>query len=122
MKIAEVKNPFSEEFNHSFNGTPISIPSGKTLEAPLPIARLMAEHIARKAIRDEHKQVLSLKKKELGENSENYLKIERSAIPMFEDKVEKFIESILKIKSSIKEEAIMNKVKVGGRKLGKAPE
>ena len=130
MKIAEVKNPFDEDFTHSYDGQPITIPAGKVLQAPEPIARLMAEHIARKQVRMEHEQLREVKKKELGENSENFAKFDRSAIVLFEQKVEEKIAKIMTVTDSIKEVKIMDRVKVNSdkfpinkkKKLAPAPE
>jgi hypothetical protein len=120
MKIAEVTNPLAEDFKHSFDGNEIIIPEGKTLQAPENVARLMAEHIARKMIRSKHKAELAKKKKSLGENSESYLKIERSAIPMWDQQVEEIVKQIMVVKSSLKDTTIMERVNVK-EDLPKAP-
>lgn len=112
MKIAEVKNPFGVDFETTFDGQKIVVPAGKTLQAPENVARLVAEHIAQQLVRNKHQNEVSKKKKQLGENSESFLKIERSAIPMYAQKVEDEIKKIMTVQSSIKETTLMERVKV----------
>ena len=102
MTISEVKNPFDESFTHDFNGEPITIGVGETLEAPENVARHISEHIVKKQIRDAHEAYLEEMMEKYGEDSKAYQKMKTGAIPLYDSKIEDGVKEIMSSRSSIK--------------------
>jgi len=102
LTISEVKNPFDEPFTHDFNGEPITIGVGETLEAPENVARHMAEHIVKKQIRDNHESYLEEMMKKHGEDSKAFQKMKAGAIPLYDSKIEEGVKAVMTNRSSIK--------------------
>ena len=94
--IGVVKNPMKKDFIHKYNGKPITIKAGKEITKAMPIAVLMAEHLARFIISEKHEKYL----KEIGISDksdaikENIIK---AGIPNYDEKIKEQVNKVLTI-------------------------
>lgn len=103
--IGVVKNPMKKDFVHLYDGKPITIKAGKEITKALPIAVLMAEHLARYIIAEKHEAEL---KKVRASDMDEKLKenIIIAGIPEYDKKIKEQVDKLLTVESEEIEEEI----------------
>ena len=94
--IGIVTNPLKKDFSHKYNGKVITIKAGKKITKALPIAVLMAEHLAKYIVAEKHEKYLQeVEKSDKPEKIKENIII--SGIPEYDKKIKEQVDKILVI-------------------------